>query len=98
MSSPLCIKQGAQAGPGLQSSAVWPGQASTTVACCSVTFPTCVYGHCGSLRGKTTHLNPLLVDLYERGKENPHVAHHNFYEYFEIVLLKDSRKAEMSCP
>lgn len=66
--SPLYIRKGAQVNRTLQSPTVWAGQAYMTLAHCSVTIPTCFYDHCRSLRGRATHLNPFLADLYDKGE------------------------------
>lgn len=67
MSSPLCFRKGAQANQSLQSSVLCPGIWPLPTHC-SVTIPICVYDHCRSPRGRATHPNPLLADLYKKGE------------------------------
>lgn len=61
ITSPLCIRKGARVRQHLLNSTVWPGPGIWALAHCAVTFPTCVCGHCRSLRGRVPHPNPLLM-------------------------------------
>lgn len=69
MSSPLCIRKGAQVSQSPQSSIVWLEQAYKTLAHCSVVIPTSVYGLCRSLRGRATQSNLCWLTNMKEEKE-----------------------------